>query len=200
MSDWLPTTVTNAGRRVGRYVFLTCACVAFAVALGGCAGATRSGASSSSVPPSERVVTVSATLGPIDPDDYPVLRFGDAPRGAELREVTGAIRHYYALAEAGDARRACEQLYPVSVDMVLEEEHRPPEHAGCEAGISELFRRHHAQLLADRTSLRIALIRVNSVEAVALLRVKTSKTAREFVLRRVGGGWQVYSPLDSPLR
>lgn len=175
-------------------------CAVVAIALGGCAGSTRSTTPGSRVPPEERVVTVSSTLGPIDPDDYPVFRFGQAARGAKLRAVTARIRDYYTVAEAGDVHRACELLYSVSVNMLLEEEHRPLARAGCERGVSELFQRHRAQLLADRSSLRIALVRVNSVEAVTLLRVKASTVAREFVLRRVGAGWQVYTPFDVPLR
>jgi hypothetical protein len=136
-----------------------------------------------------------------DTDDHQaILAFGGTADAADQRAVTIAVKRYYAAAAAGDGARGCSLLVSSLAATVASDygHTRYLRGGSCAAVLSKLFRRRHAELVADRDTLEVLPARVRGDLIVALLSWTQSSREGQIVLRRERGAWKLAGLLDGP--
>jgi hypothetical protein len=140
-------------------------------------------------------------LSYLDGDDGSVRYLGRAASPREAQVIAALVRRYYAAAAAGDATRACGLLYYIVEESLPEEYGRPPGPPylsgadSCEAVLSRVFARFHAQLALAPT---VTGVRVEGDHADALL--GWTKLGAGFIeVKREGDVWKIDTPLATAL-
>jgi hypothetical protein len=132
-----------------------------------------------------------------DGDEY-LSYYGQAAGAADRRALTVLLRSYYAVAAAGDGKRACSLLYwPVSESVVEEHEEGPPSLRGttCAQVASKLFARRHRELVQQIASLEVTEVRMKGDQGLVRLRF-AAPTEHLVPVHRDHGVWKVDILLD----
>jgi hypothetical protein len=186
--------------------------VALCLAAGACGGTASGGRAGATGSPMAASQTGSSLRGDEDSDnprglyddgdDAAVRGYGHAASAADAQAVSAVVRRYYAAAAAQDARTACALTYYILAESLPEQYGGPPgplylRGAGsCQAVLSIVFRRFHAQLVQPPT---VTGVRVNGELAYALLGW-TALPAGYIEARREGRAWKIDKVLAAPLQ
>lgn len=136
-----------------------------------------------------------------DPDDAHIFaHYGRPANAADTRSVTAVVLHYYALAEAGQSRKACSMLVPsVKKAAVLDHGRFGPDYLHsartCAEVVSGLFRHSRRELAAP---ISITGVLVKGSNAYALMGSRKMQASFIAVLR-VHGAWRLEALLGSPI-
>ena len=191
------------------------ACALLGVGASACGSGGRSSRTSATAAASKTVVVGDGHLvGDGDGDeqksnDYDDIgrRYGHAPSAVEKRAITDLIKRYYAVAAAGDGRKACAMIAPGLIrGQSLAEGAIPKEfipvsgssvfrHKGC-AQIASLIFSIDRQLLAEEVpTLQALSVRIKGSQGLVVLGFRTSPE-RQMPVERVHGAWRVGAMLD----
>jgi hypothetical protein len=143
----------------------------------------------------EDIGGVAQNSGYHDPDDVRALALGHPARASTARTIAAVVERYYAVATAGDGRRACSMLLPsiaraVPVDYGGSSSAAPEYLRGqktCPAIMTLIFKRLHSMLGAPVAVTRVL---VNGAHASALLG-STAMGASYISLQREHGTWRI---------
>ena len=175
--------------------------VSLCASVASCGGTGRPATSVSALVKSEQVTVVSPELGPLDPDDDMVLKFGRPASLVESREIVAVLKRYYEVAMARDGTRACSMLYSVAAREVVVEDGRLPGSLGttCPVIMTKLFTQGEQRLAFDLRSFKVLRVRVEGHEARVVLRFAASGVSREIFLSQVSDTWKLRQSLDEPM-
>lgn len=134
-----------------------------------------------------------------DEDDKLVLGYGHPATSAQASLLTGIVKHYYALAAAGNAAQAC-SLLPRGMAAEYAQLYKPTYLAAddktCQAIVSGVFAHFRAQLAEP---IRVVAVRVKGTTAQVAVGSKVMR-ASSVMLMRQGGVWRIQEqPLGLPL-
>jgi hypothetical protein len=138
-----------------------------------------------------------------DSDDAAILHAGHAASASDRHAIAALLKHYYALAAAGDGTHGCaflsSQLRRTFVQAVGEDGPRYLRGLkSCTAILSRMFNRNHAQLSAYAARLKVAEVRIVGKVGLVILDVRPHP-ARSIEVIRERGRWMLYAPLDAEL-
>jgi hypothetical protein len=136
-----------------------------------------------------------------DTDNDANPTYGPAPSAAQRGVIVTFIKHYYAIAAAGEGAKACTLLDPLIAEAVVEEHGArtgPPSLRGntCAQVASKVFAQHHSELDEDVGTLRVDWVQLQANQAVALVRFGATRE-RLVRLRRTHGVWKMNALLDN---
>ncbi len=136
-----------------------------------------------------------------DPDKDQTLSLGPAAGAADRHALTALVKHYYALAAAGDGAGACALLYAPMAESVAEElgsGDGSPALRGktCAQVASKLFARRHGELARQFASLEVGEMQVKGNRGFVRVRV-TGPTEHQVAVHREGGIWKMNVLLDT---
>lgn len=136
-----------------------------------------------------------------DPDDAHIFaHYGRPASAGDTRAVTAVVLRYYALAEAGQAHKACSMLVPsVKKAAVLDHGRFGPAYLHrartCAEVVSGLFRHSRRELAAP---ISVTGVLVKGSNAYALLGSRKMQASFIAVLR-VNDSWRLEALLGSPI-
>ncbi len=154
--------------------------------------------------------TTVSSVGATKPDDdndgdngADDSRWGRAAIPAEKATVTTLIKHYYAIAVAGDGTRACPLIYSIFAEEIPEtygEQPGEPALSGktCAEVMSKVFKQSHRRLTSELAALRVTVVRVKGLRGLALLDFGRPPV-REIGLHLEHGAWRIDDLLDGAL-
>ncbi len=130
-------------------------------------------------------------------------RWGSAASATDRRAVVRLVKHYYAVAAAGEGARGCALIYSLLAEEIPElygEPPGPPSLRGgtCSAVMYKVFRQKHRLLAADVATIDVIGVRVKRLRGLALLRFKGSPE-RDIPVHREHGAWRIDALLDGGL-
>jgi hypothetical protein len=135
-----------------------------------------------------------------DPDNDQSLTFGHAANAADSQAIGALIRHYYALAAAGDGVGACSLLHELLVESIAEQNTKHGERVApakaCARVVSALFRQNHREIVEDLAGVDLVQVRVRERRGLVLVRFGGLRE-RLIPVRRQGGVWSMDTLLDS---
>jgi len=134
-----------------------------------------------------------------DEDDKLVLDYGRPATSAQAILLTGIVKHYYALAAAGNAAQAC-SLLPRGMAVEYAQVYKPTYLAAadktCQAIVAGVFAHFRAQLAEP---IRVVAVRVKGTTAQVVIGSKIMR-ASSVTLMRQAGVWRIQEqPLGPPL-
>jgi hypothetical protein len=135
-----------------------------------------------------------------DPDNDKTLSLGQAAGAADRSALAGLVRHYYAVAAAGDGAKACSLLYWPTAELLVEEHegnNGSPSLRGNTCGqiASKLFARHRHELARQIAALEVTEVQVKGNRG--FVRLRFAATPEHVVsVHREGGVWKVSVLLD----
>jgi hypothetical protein len=130
-------------------------------------------------------------------------RWGSATSATDRRAVVSLVKHYYAVAAAGDGARGCALIYSLLAEEIPElygEPPGPPSLRGgtCAVVMSKVYRQKHRQLVAKIATIDVIGVRVKRLRGLALLRFKGSPE-RDIPVHREHHAWRIDALLDGGL-
>jgi hypothetical protein len=136
-----------------------------------------------------------------DHDDNEILaRFGHPTSPAEARAITAVVERYYAVARAGDGRKACAMMLPsVAEGTALNFGQYGYSYASkaktCQSAASLIFKHLHHRLSAPVVAMNVI---VNGEHAYVLLG-STTMPAGFITLQRWHGAWIMSEPITGDM-
>lgn len=136
-----------------------------------------------------------------DSDDAGFVPAGQGPSAADRRTIVALVKRYYALADAGNSRGACQLITPRlrSVAMVQFGRYGPPFLRGaysCQEVMRRMFRRQHRELTAPVT---VTGIRITAPDHAFVLLGSPRMLASFLTPVRYRGRWMLDELLGSPV-
>jgi hypothetical protein len=139
-----------------------------------------------------------------DTNNNSVLDVGHPASATDRQAVTTLIKHYYAIAIAGDGSRACAMLTANLAEAVAEDYGHgsagPVYLSGgttCPTVMKLLFEHDHAALLSAVPALRVTRVRLSGRNGLAI--IGFGAVERQVSVAREGRTWKVAALLDSEL-
>lgn len=134
------------------------------------------------------------------------LNYGHAASVSDTRAITAVITRYYAVAVAGDGRKACSILYSSLAEAIQEDYGRGSEGPSylrtgktCSEVMVLLFKHFHSQFTAEFPKLEVTRVRLsNKHRGLAVLSFR-ALPEREIFVAREGYIWKMNALVDSEL-
>jgi hypothetical protein len=130
----------------------------------------------------------------LDADGKEIMRFGRQAEPSAQREISSAVRRYFAAALRADGRSACPIIYSLTADEFVEERGRQDLSSGhvnsCAVAMSKLFSSQRESFAHTAKSLAKIDARVAGDEGIAFYDLAGS-LPRYMYLERERGKWKI---------
>lgn len=130
--------------------------------------------------------------------------FGHPANARDRDMITALVKHYYAIALAGSAAKACSMIYSTLAEAVAEDYGQPGGPAymlgakTCVAAMAALFKHFHTQLKVEVPKLRVNHVLLKERHGMVILGF-AALPEREIPVTREGQVWKMAALFDSEL-